>query len=189
MKIAIIGSHGTGKTTLAYGLTAALKRKYKSVTLVPEAASTCPLVINEHASMESQSWILSKQLCNEIEAQDKYDVVICDRSVIDSYAYSLSLGAREKVLVPLWMRQVVYDWYITYDLIFKTTPNEKYLVHDGIRSITSGWQKEIDLIISSVLSDMGILDRVYDVSMEDSLDYIIDTVLLYDDKYNKLYSH
>ena len=46
MKIAFIGSHGVGKTTLCYDLAARLKRQDRAVDLVKEVARRCPLPIN-----------------------------------------------------------------------------------------------------------------------------------------------
>ena len=47
MKIAFIGTHGVGKTTLCYDLAAALKKRDLTVELVREVARECPLPINQ----------------------------------------------------------------------------------------------------------------------------------------------
>ena len=95
-KIAFIGSHGVGKTTLAFGLAARLKARDVSLEVVHEVARRCPLPINEETSVAAQSWILHTQVAEELVAAARYPVVLCDRSVLDNYVYLLlAAGDRE----------------------------------------------------------------------------------------------
>ena len=50
MKVAFIGTHGVGKTTLCYDLAAALKKRDLTVELVREVARECPLPINRETT-------------------------------------------------------------------------------------------------------------------------------------------
>ena len=43
--------------------------------------------INEETSFEAQAWILHTQIAEELLAQSRYPVVLCDRAVVDNYAY------------------------------------------------------------------------------------------------------
>ena len=65
MKIAFIGSHGVGKTTLCYDLASRLKRQDRAVDLVKEVARRCPLPINRETTREAQAWILHTQIADE----------------------------------------------------------------------------------------------------------------------------
>ncbi|HXT51619.1 MAG TPA: AAA family ATPase, partial [Thermoanaerobaculia bacterium] len=106
-KIAFIGSHGVGKTTLAFGLAARLKARDVSLEVVHEVARRCPLPINEETSVAAQSWILHTQVAEELVAAARYPVVLCDRSVLDNYVYLLlAAGDREPLqsVVGTWMR-------------------------------------------------------------------------------------
>jgi len=47
-KIALIGTHGTGKTTLAHELTAESKKRGIHTEFLGELARECPLPINEN---------------------------------------------------------------------------------------------------------------------------------------------
>jgi len=76
LKIAFIGTHGVGKTTLCFDLAAHLKRLDFSVDLVKEVARECPLPINRDTTLEAQSWILHTQIAREIAAADSYRAVI-----------------------------------------------------------------------------------------------------------------
>ena len=95
-KIAFIGSHGVGKTTLCYGLAARLKARDVAVEVVHEVARRCPLPINEETSVAAQSWILHSQIAEELVAQARYPVVVCDRSVLDNYVYLLLAAGRQE---------------------------------------------------------------------------------------------
>ena len=85
MKIAFIGTHGVGKTTLCFELAAALKRLDMSVDLVKEVARECPLPINRETTQEAQNWILHSQIAREIELAPHFDAIICDRAVLDNW--------------------------------------------------------------------------------------------------------
>jgi len=55
MKIAFIGTHGVGKTTLCFDLASRLKRLDMGVDIVKEVARGCPLPINRETTLEAQS--------------------------------------------------------------------------------------------------------------------------------------
>ena len=74
LKVAFIGSHGVGKTTLCYGLAARLKARDTSLEMVHEVARRCPLPINEETGLASQGWILHTQIAEEIIAAARYPV-------------------------------------------------------------------------------------------------------------------
>ena len=81
MKVAFIGTHGVGKTTLCYDLAAALKKRDLTVELVREVARECPLPINQETTLKAQAWILHTQIAWELQAEAKADVVFCDREL------------------------------------------------------------------------------------------------------------
>lgn len=137
-KVAFIGSHGVGKTTLCYGLAARLKRRDVGVEVVHEVARRCPLPINEETSIAAQSWILHTQVAEELVAQARYPVAVCDRSVLDNYVYLLLAAGRQEVpesLVEFWLR--------TYDLLVHV-PIVEDLSPDGIRSPDPGFQQAVE---------------------------------------------
>jgi nicotinamide riboside kinase len=137
-KIAFIGSHGVGKTTLCYGLAARLKRRDVAVEVVHEVARRCPLPINEETSVAAQSWILHTQIAEELVAQARYPVVICDRSVLDNYVYLLLAAGRQdgpENLVDHWIQG--YDLLVHVPIVEQPSP-------DGIRSPDPGFQRAVD---------------------------------------------
>jgi predicted ATPase len=145
MKIAFIGSHGVGKTTLCYELAAALKKRDHALELVMEVARRCPLPINRDTTVAAQTWILHQQVCREIEAEAAGGLVICDRAVIDNYAYLVHAAGRQAAREPF-----LREWLGTYGLLVKV-PVVAPPAFDGTRDTSVGFQKAIDGIIDDLL--------------------------------------
>jgi len=137
-KIAFIGSHGVGKTTLAFGLASRLKARDISLEVVHEVARRCPLPINEETSVAAQSWILHTQVAEELVAAARYPVVLCDRSVLDNYVYLLLAAGDREPLATL-----VGHWMATYQLLVHV-PIVGRLQHDGIRADDPAFQELVD---------------------------------------------
>jgi nicotinamide riboside kinase len=150
MKIAFMGSHGVGKTTLCFDLAARLKRLDLAVDLVKEVARSCPLPINRDTTVEAQSWILHSQIAEELVASARYEVVICDRSVLDNYAYLVHLVGRRAEYETLVRR-----WMESYRALFKV-PVLSPPSFDGTRDTSGSFQSEIDRLIDELLDAMEI---------------------------------
>lgn len=163
MKIGITGTHNVGKTSLAYSLVGALKEKGFHAIGASETVRMCPLPTGTEKanSVEAESWILGKQFIDEIELESKYDVVVCDRSVLCIYAYFLWNLEREPHKKELPMAQIANklfeEWVKTYDFIFKLPISEQTrLVDDGFRSTQQSWQKEIDDILDKIIEKYNL---------------------------------
>lgn len=153
-KVAFIGSHGVGKTTLCYGLAARLKRRDVGVEVVHEVARRCPLPINEETSVAAQSWILHTQIAEELVAQARYPVVVCDRSVLDNYVYLLLAAGRQEApqgLVELWIRG--YDLLVHVPIVEELSP-------DGVRAPDPGFQYAVEERLAHELAarDLPVLE-------------------------------
>jgi nicotinamide riboside kinase len=151
MKIAIVGTHSTGKTTLCHDLVAALRHAGKDAQVVNEVARSCPFQVNEGTSFEAQYWILTAQIKQELEYGDLHDIVVCDRGVVDNYMYLLrKFPDKADVLTPLILHHCR-----TYDLIIKTTI-EKEAEADDFRSSNTSFQREIDSMLTAFLETHSI---------------------------------
>lgn len=150
LKVAFVGTHGVGKTTLCFDLASQLKRLDLGVDLVKEVARRCPLPINEGTTPDAQAWILHTQMAEEIAAAAMYEVVICDRSVLDNYAYLVARVGRRAELDPM-----VQQWIGTYDALFKV-PILSAPSFDGTRAVSPTFQVEIDNTIDRLLEDFGV---------------------------------
>jgi GTPase SAR1 family protein len=150
VKIAFIGSHGVGKTTLCYDLASRLKRQDRAVDLVKEVARRCPLPINRDTTLSAQAWILHTQIADEVAAAAQNDIVICDRSVLDNYAYLVNQAGRMPAYDAL-----VTEWVKTYDGLFKV-PIIDPPTFDGQRDVSQTFQRDIDGIIDQLAVDLGV---------------------------------
>lgn len=168
MKVAFIGSHGVGKTTLCYDLASRIKRLDMAVDIVKEVARACPLPINRDTTIEAQSWILHTQIAEELAAASRYEVVICDRSVIDNYAYLVHRVGRRPALDAL-----VAEWLATYQGLFKV-PVLHPPSFDGTRDLSGDFQQEIDTVIEELLNGLGVPCTYLDPEQRDGW---IDAVL------------
>lgn len=150
-KIAFIGAHGTGKTTLAHELFLNLGRIGINVKLLEEIARKCPFPINENAPKETQLWNITKQISEELEKEKNCEVLICDRSILDSYIYQIKLYNEEKNWEPF-----IKEYLKTYNLLIKVPIRKGYLKDDGIRSTNPIFQKEIDKLLNKKLRELKI---------------------------------
>jgi hypothetical protein len=149
MKIAFIGTHGVGKTTLCYELAASLKKRDLSVELVREVARECPLPINRDTTLKAQSWILHTQIARELEAEAKADVVVCDRSVLDNFCYLKRALAGEAVGHEL--ESLIRGWTTSYDALFRV-PIVGDPRFDGVRDTDLAFQHAIDQLIGETVA-------------------------------------
>ncbi len=150
MKLAFIGTHGVGKTTLCFELAATLKRLDLSVDLVKEVARSCPLPINQATTDAAQNWILHTQVAREIELSDSYDAIVCDRAVLDNYAYMVHAAGRRPELEPF-----IRHWMTTYDLLVKV-PVISPPSFDGTRDTSVDFQLGIDRLIDELLTEFAL---------------------------------
>jgi nicotinamide riboside kinase len=147
MKVAFIGTHGVGKTTLCYDLAAVLKRRGLDADVVKEVARLSPLPINRETSLEAQTWILMTQVAEEIRVASRSAVVVCDRSVLDNYAYLVFACGRQRAIerfVDYWMR--------TYDVLFKV-PFAGAPPADGVRDTDEVFARAIDALVDRLLAE------------------------------------
>ncbi len=150
LKIAFIGSHGVGKTTLCYGLAARLKARDVALDVVHEVARRCPLPVNKETGVASESWILHTQIAEEILAAHRHPVVLCDRSALDNYVYLLLASGRQPILEPL-----VDRWMRTYDLLIHV-PIVDGPSDDGFRAVDPVFQRAVDERLEQELEDRGL---------------------------------
>jgi len=175
MKVAFIGTHGVGKTTLCYDLAASLKKRDLTVELVREVARECPLPINQETTLKAQSWILHTQIAWELHADAKAEVVVCDRAVLDNFCYmrrAFTGAPAEAVLEGL-----VRSWTKTYDALFKVpvVGNPRF---DGVRDLDLAFQREIDGSIDQTLAVWGVPHLALDpVRRTEWGPFVLDTLL------------
>ncbi|MGH9775758.1 MAG: AAA family ATPase [Candidatus Acidiferrales bacterium] len=148
MKLALIGTHGVGKTTLAYELCSLLKKSDCNVELVTELARQSPFPVNAATTLEGQLWILHAQIAGELDAARRAPHVICDRSVLDNYCYLVNKFGRQPQLES-WLAW----WMESYDWLVGVPPLAGGIQPDGFRSEDSAFQRRIHDLLVQMLSE------------------------------------
>ena len=135
MRIAIIGSHGVGKTTLSVKLSNHFG--FARIPDIVREAHEKKFVINEETPPESQFWILSKQIELERNTPESW---IADKTLFDNIIYGNVILKDQKV------KDVISDIVIKearYDAMLYL-PIEFAIADDGLRSLNSEFQVQID---------------------------------------------
>lgn len=156
MKIAFLGTHGTGKTTLAHDVMTNLKKKGIDAGFMSEIARNCPFPLNEDATKKSQIWIILNQIIAEMESEERYGVLVCDRSVLDGYCYYVNKFGRSPVLEAL-----VKEHLKTYSKLIRVPIREGFLRKDKVRSTNKNFQKDIDNQFDKMIKEFGIGDKIH----------------------------
>ena len=170
LKIAFIGSHGVGKTTLCSSVHARLKQKNIASFMIDEIASDLPkgFEVNEKTDFESQFYILLKQMEKElIQTKKHYKVLCCDRSVVDSLAYSHNAMKTLKKIKPHeidFMEHFVKYWLKTYDHLFLVEPFADIIEDDSYRSTDVEFRDKIHNIILDYIDSMKIAKKVHSIT-------------------------
>ena len=172
MKVALIGTHGVGKTTICHDLVAGLKKRGVFADYLVEIAREARKAgfrLNEETTQDSQRWILYTQITKELEfkAGKDVEVLICDRALLDNYVYFINKFGRDSTL-----DAVVNDHMKTYNFLFKVPINSIYLSKDNVRSIDPLFQKQIDKLIDEELKERGFEFQIYS-NLEKTIQKII----------------
>ena len=147
MKLALIGTHGVGKTTLAYEICSLLKKADHKVELVTEVVRRTPFPLNVGTTVEDQLWILHTQIARELDASSRAEHLICDRSVLDNYCYLVNKYGRQPQLEQ-WLRW----WLESYSLLVSVPPMADGIPPDGFHSENLEFQERIHELIAEMMS-------------------------------------
>jgi hypothetical protein len=147
LKLALIGTHGVGKTTLAYEICSLLKKAGQNVELVTEVARHSPFPVNAATTLEGQLWILHAQITAELEASRRAPHVIADRAVLDNYCYLVNKFGRQPQL-EAWLAW----WMDTYSLLVGVPPAEEGIQSDGFRSEDRAFQQRIHDVLGELVA-------------------------------------
>lgn len=161
MRIAVIGTHSTGKTTLTSQMFAYASKNGLNAHYIHEVARSCPLPLNEGFTTEAATWIASKQMTLEIEARaKKYEFIICDRSIFDPVVYAINRFVDQGRGCSFYRESPLYNYAAqslrTYDTIINVRPSDYTIKGDGVRSTNPEFQKDIYEIFEQELRYLKI---------------------------------
>jgi hypothetical protein len=147
LKLALIGTHGVGKTTLAYEICSLLKKAHFNVELVTEVARQSPFPVNAATTIEGQLWILHAQIAAELDAARRAAHVVTDRAVLDNYCYLVNKFGPQPQLES-WLAW----WMNTYTILVGVPPIEAGIPADGFRSEDRAFQRRIHELLIELLA-------------------------------------
>ncbi len=160
-KIAFAGTHGTGKTTATYQLAAELQKGGVNTSIIYEIARRPEFVsrINTSSTPEDQRNIILTQMKMEsVMQREKYDVLLCDRAILDNYAYYLAAVERSDKPDPYpWLAEAIKSESATYEMLIIVKPDQP-ITDDGVRSTDTNFQLQIHERVMDLVK--GIKPRV-----------------------------
>ena len=173
-KIAITGTHGVGKTTLAHQICVTLKERNYNVTIVEEKARACPFPINEAATTDTEIWMVHTQIRAELHAKARrYEVAVTDRCSLDAIVYWHDRNTPHEYFELL--KAAALQWVQTqYDIIVLVEPSsdtDSYAV-DAVRDSSIQYRNRIrDLFRSYIYAlPKDCLDRIVRVESNEIFD-------------------
>jgi predicted ATPase len=180
-KVAFVGAHGVGKTTLVESLLQRLVAQGHEVARTDEVPRILAAQANDpttfrrnNNTMSKQFLIMLKQIVDETSVGNDARFLLCDRALLDHWAYTTyfnreALDAQQTFLL---LDQVVADYCGSYRQLFYI-PIEFAVIDDGTREADYEFQKAIDDLI------VGFLDRhhVSFVTLGGAVESRVETVL------------
>lgn len=162
-RIAIVGSHGVGKTTLALRIATEYKKAGHNAIVVQESARECPFRINEGQSHEATLWIALNHCLKELNGlQRGYNVVVCDRSAFDSVVYDGMTDDCCKMVPHMSrFRDFCLDWLKGYNQVIFVEADDvlSNSIGDAVRSTNEDFRRKIDrryqYIINQIADELG----------------------------------
>ena len=149
MKIAFIGSHGTGKSSAAHFMAAKLKKQdpTKTVKVLEESVRETAKLVGIN-NPDFQKLAILDSLYNQVYYNSVYDIVICDRIPIDYIVYATYFG----VVVPKAYYDIALTNALEFDKIYFVRPDNTPIANDGFRFTDVKERNKIDLVFQNYLN-------------------------------------
>ena len=161
IKIAIAGTHSTGKTIFMKDLEERLSGAGHVVDYVHDsAAEACDVgfpILRNH-TFESTAWLIAQAIRLETAATLKADVILIDRPVPDAFGYliaALRTTNRSLDQVRLGRLEAICEaWVKEYDLVFATRLDENIPIGPG-RDDDHVFRAAADKAVAEVLAKLA----------------------------------
>lgn len=173
-KIAITGTHGVGKTTLAHQICVTLKERNCNATIVEEKARACPFPINEAATTDTEIWMVHTQIKAELQAKaQKFEAAVIDRCSLDAIVYWQDRNTPNCYFEKL--RDAALQWVESqYDILVLVEPSsdtDEFAV-DAVRDSSIIYRNRIRDLFREYMNGLPeqYLDRVVRVEANEIFD-------------------
>lgn len=148
-KYAVIGAHGSGKSSFAYMLASYFKKLGNHVDVIQERVRYSPFPFNEGMSEDTALWVYHSHIARELEAKARgASIIICDRSALDSFIYAEYFNLDNKKLN--FCKHHAIKWLESYNQIFIVSPDIT-ITDDGIRGLDKDYQENVDRLFKEHL--------------------------------------
>ena len=187
VKIAIAGTHSTGKSTLFENVARKFRDQGRKVTrvgdLAVEARARGFPILREH-TFASTLWIMTRGISLELEACISSDIVLVDRPVPDALGYLVAaLKYRNQHLTPFeteYLEILSRRHALTYQCIFKTTIDQAKPIDDTKeRDMDAIFRSQVDTALDSIFSNLEIPIENLSVDLDAGTKQIIRLAELY----------
>jgi nicotinamide riboside kinase len=185
MKIAVIGTHFVGKTTLCHKLAKYFEKKGLDVRVLNEVVRDCPYPVNEMATLRAQEWIQKEQVKREQSINGNPDVVITDRALLDNFAYWLRVAERQNSKNSIEKRKKdVFEYSKGYDLMIFLQPfDAKNIEVDGFRATDEKFRSEMQEKVNNLVLELQTFCDVPVVRLNGNKEEVFKKAVMYCERY------
>lgn len=141
-KFAFVGAPSTGKTTTFNALLASKWAIDHDLFGVQEIARFCPYPLGEEANQQSQVWLLTEQMRQEMHFSQDYPFVMYDRSVFDCAVFAKVLCLWPGDAAAVFSLALSWHKLKPYQLLFWFRP--KWCVQNMLQKGSELFQRRID---------------------------------------------
>lgn len=183
--IALEGTHGTGKTTLALALVARLKQAHLNACYMGETARDSPflegVVVHGKGSMDisAELHIFATQIAREQLLARYHRVLVCDKSVVNVVAYANLLMGRSDHASRLLASMVgLCRAYVPlYDAAFLLSDRHQLgLTEDPFRPGDGALRDAVEAELVRICTEVGMALQPVPrgVPLERQVDWVVD---------------
>lgn len=172
MKIAIVGAHGSGKSTIISSVYSKLKKRKSRVFLAPEVARSSLFLAANEKNPKMQMDLFGRQISSEMTHSRNCDVLLCDRSLFDILMYTRLFFENDEEAISYSKSMSLFckDYSDSYDHVFLTSklysPNA---VKDDIRPESESFQEKSKVKLKNILDEFSVNYTVLDSDPEDCI--------------------
>lgn len=155
-KYVFVGSHGTGKSSAATYLNSLLKQhnRDKSVKVIEENVREISRLFGDKLNgPDFQRLVMIDHIHKEITAEQIYDIIVCDRSAIDTLVYGLVYN----IQLPSEYFSLAMNHLNTCTHVYFVRPDadDSELAPDGYRDTNKTVRNEVDKQFERMLKLWG----------------------------------
>lgn len=161
MKIAFTGTHSSGKTTLIKYVIEQLKDlDVITIQNITRTIIKRGFPLGKDSTVDSYMIYVGEQLKSERHTKNQnYNLIISDRTVLDTVAYALSNIQLPRPFIPVYCINMLKEIWLRekdfYDL-YVYLPIEFPMVIDGIRDVDEDYRHLVDTNIGNLLQENDI---------------------------------